>query len=109
MPARRAKLIILLLVGGLLAFVLLVHPTWLNGPSYWKWPTRHVPALRWYPPMLLAAAPLLIATFYATGRPLIVIALLMVSMFVMQLTGVVMADKPLSLDRITYTIESPTN
>jgi hypothetical protein len=108
--AIRVKLAIVAAVSALLAIILLTHVQWLNGPEYWKWPPRYVPALRWYPPMLLAAAPLLAAVAFSSKlKPWIAIALMMVSMLAMQVVAATMSQTPASFHGVIYTVESPTN
>src|SRR5262245_28784273 len=108
--AIRVKLAILIAVTALLSWILLTHVEWINGPWYWKWPPRHLRALRWYPPMLLAATPLFaVVTFASKIRPIVEIALVMLSMLAMQIVAATLPVSPPSFNEVTYTIESPTN
>jgi hypothetical protein len=108
MPAK-VKLLLVVLLTALLLTALYRHSPWLNGPSYWKWPWRSVPALRFYQAMLLAGAPLLIAATLTRLRVGVSIAHLMISMLAMQITASVMSQSPASFRGIIYTVESPTN
>ena len=105
----RIKLSIVLILTALLSAGLIAHVHWLNGPEYWKWPWRHVPAARWYPPMLLAAAPLLLVASFARLRNIFALPLLMISMLGLQIAAAAMPESPPGLRRLIYTIESPSN
>jgi hypothetical protein len=106
----RIKLPILLLVALILAILLILHAPFMNGPYYWKWPWRRLDALRYFPGMLLCATPLFVAVAIHKStrlRTIICVALVMLSMFAMQIVHIGMTVKPFSLGRVTYVVESP--
>jgi hypothetical protein len=105
----RVKSILVLIATALLGAALAMHASWLNGPSYWKWPWRNVPTLRLYPAMLAAAIPLFTVAHFARLKPIVSVLLLMVSMFAMQVAAVAIPEEPATLRKVVYTVESPTN
>src|SRR6476620_2920962 len=108
--AARFKLPILLFIAMILAVLLLPHAPFMNGPYYWKWPWRRLDALRYFPAMLLCAAPLLagVAVYDSSRiRTFICIVLAMASMFAMQIVHMGLSVRPFSLNRVVYVVESP--
>ena len=106
----RVKLWLVIIFALALALLLVIHAPFMNGPSYWKWPWRQLIWWRYFPLMLVCAAPLFVALFiHGTGRIRSIwsIALLMVSMLAMQIVHIGLTVTPFSLSRITYFVESP--
>ena len=110
--AIKVKLTIVLLIALALAILLAIHAPFMNGPYYWKWPWRRLDGWRYFPVMFAAAAPMAGAFFLfgaSRARRIGAIAIVMLSMFAMQLVHIGMTAQPFSLSRIIYFVESPMN
>jgi hypothetical protein len=69
--ARRDKILALIsaAIAVVMSVLLYFHVRGINGPSYWYWMWLRLPAVRWYPSMLTAAAPIAVAAvFEGLGR-----------------------------------------
>jgi hypothetical protein len=101
---------VLLVVGaGLLAATLVVlHTPGVNGPLYWTWPWRRLPALSVYPWMALAALPFAAAQWrYARdpGRTRQALALASLAAMAMMLVA---ATRDGGLERVVQVVQHPT-
>jgi hypothetical protein len=100
------------IVAIAMGILLAVHAPFMNGPAYWKWPWRRIAAWPYFGAMLLCAAPIFAAMFVGAAtrtRRIGAIAMIMLSMFAMQVVQIGMTVKPFSLSRIVYFVESPMN
>ncbi|CAN5555880.1 hypothetical protein BH09PLA1_BH09PLA1_18940 [soil metagenome] len=102
-------------LGAALAICVIAQAGWLNGSPYFPWPYRDrssLPALRFYVPMLLAAAPIIAAWFLpmrSRRSTPIAIALLMLGVFAMKLVSVYIMTAPMSFALLAEMVRSPTS
>src|SRR2546429_96661 len=79
------KFLIVVAITIVMAAMVIAHVHRVNGPWYWVWPWRRIPALRAYLGIFLAALPLLVGVLIlqpAKRRPVILaIALVMLGSF----------------------------
>lgn len=99
---------------GMLMFACVVaQVSWLNGSWYWRWPyrdTTHLPALRWYGAMLLAAVPITAAWFVGASsraRTTISLVLLMLGALALKLVSAALVTSPMSFDYLAAIVRSP--
>jgi len=111
----RIRLIVLVSVAVVLGLLVLLHVAGLNGPWYWTWGWRRLPAARLYATLLVAAAPFFVAQWVHVlrrGRTALAILLLMSAAFLMQVLALMNQNPSLSVDslrkRVTYNVASPT-
>lgn len=86
----------------------MLHVRYVNGSPYWTWPWRDtslLPAIRWYPLMLLAAAALIGAIAWVAIRPphrrigiIAILMLCMIGVVTMKLTSLAIITRPASFD-----------
>ena len=107
-PLATIKLLVLIGVAGVMATLILLHVSGVNGPWYWTWPWRR---LGWqiYPLMAAAAIPLLAGQWvrYRLGRLWPAIALLMAATFAMELAAI--SQQRLGIGRIGAIVENSVN
>jgi hypothetical protein len=104
------RLLAVALCSALLAFLLIQHTSWLNGPPYWKWTYRQLDALSSYPLLLLATLPFIAGQWLQLrGKLPIVIPLLLVMATTLLLELVALGTQldPFSLSHISWVVEHP--
>ncbi|MGH7176187.1 MAG: hypothetical protein ACREJC_02295 [Tepidisphaeraceae bacterium] len=82
---------------GLLIVLVVLHVRYINGPWYWTWPWRRLPATQWYLPLALAAAPVIAAFYWHARRPRSVVGpllLLMIGSGSMKLSSRIVQSEP---------------
>ena len=92
------------------AILLIQHTSWLNGPSYWKWPWRQLDALGTYPLLLLATLPFIVGQWLQIrGKLSVVIPLLLImtSFLFLQFAALGTQSDPFSFSRISWIVEHP--
>jgi hypothetical protein len=98
------------LVGVVMAALVVCHCPGVNGPWFWKWPWRRLPAWPYYPFMILAAVPVFAAIALRHWRPrtsvAIALVLIMAGSMTMKLANVAAGRQPIGLDRIGQLVES---
>jgi hypothetical protein len=94
--------------AGLTALVLLRTPPGLNGPPFYPWAWRRLPAWPLYPAMLLAAVPVVVAQImsWKWARVGIVLSLAMVSSFAMKIASSAFREWPPRLDIVGSIVEN---
>jgi len=86
------------------------HTDGINGPWYWKWPWRRLPALRVYGLMLLASVPVILSVLSFGRKSIPVwlsIALLMIGSSAVRFTAAIVTTEPMSIALIHKGVVSP--
>src|ERR1043165_5862038 len=107
--AERLKLLAVILMPAAAVALVARHTNYVNGPSYWTWSWRHLPALTLYPLMLAAAVPFFVGQWLYARRPDRVrgaLALVALSTLLLQVAAMA-AQKPAGLRRMVDIVESP--
>jgi hypothetical protein len=107
----RARLALLLGCTAILAFLTIHHLAGLNGPAYWRWEWRDIPAWRLYPAMLFGLTPLFFAQVLEDKKrcsPWICLTLVGASSLALQLIAVGVQTEPPDLRaNIVYNVSNP--
>lgn len=99
-----------LTIGAGLALIVLVllHTTYVNGPSYWHWGWQRLGFWRAYPGVLAAAAPFLLAQYLHERKPstwILGLGLLMVTAAMLEWNTIVMMADARASDRLWQLVE----
>lgn len=104
------KLITVVLLTGTMVYLVCTHASNINGPWYWKWLWRRLPAVRTYGLLILAGIPVLVAAFGFGKRWMpvwLAIVLLMIGSFGGRMTGAIVTTEPMSVALVHNGIVSP--
>lgn len=108
--ATRPKLALVILLTAGMAALVLVHAPGVNGPWYWKWSWRRLPAWPLYGSMLLAALPFVLAqaVYLRRHKLKMAIGLLAVSTLSLQLTAIA-HQPPTGFHRLPAIVQNAVN
>ncbi|HEY1629473.1 MAG TPA: hypothetical protein VGF52_06420 [Tepidisphaeraceae bacterium] len=104
----RAKIVLLILAAVAAALLTFLHVPGLNGPPFFPWPWRRLPASPLYAAIAIAAIPFFAAQFIQR-RTVVAFFLIMLSCFAIKLAIVTfrsdITGKPASLAVVSMTVE----
>lgn len=107
---KRGILTCTVALSAALVVILVTRTHWLNGPWYWKWHERHLPAIRTYAAFAIAGLPVMLGA-WLVGRerqhPAIVLVLFMLGSFALRLATVFIQTEPMSLSLVPALVQSP--
>jgi hypothetical protein len=109
------KLAIVIVITGLMVALTLRHTERVNGPGYWMWSWRRLPALRLFGGMALAFLPFVVAHLLDARRWIrrpIALALVMLSNLAMQLAAIATQppnDQQWGLRRLVLIVQNSIN